>query len=233
MKKILVSAAALLAAAIGTSAFAAEANFSGPYAGVNAAYVLGSTNIDDYDCDLTCSSLSLSPVGGAIGVTGGYNHQVGSLVLGVEGDYNFASAKKNLSYEWGQDYAHHDTRINAYGTIRGRAGIVADKALLFVTGGLGVIDQDTIGYNPNSSQPDDTNRYAFADHATKVGVAFGTGVEYKLSDKVSAKVEYLSIKTATRNAIKDTGTQCNGNSYCAYAVKNGLDTVRVGVNYAF
>lgn len=230
MKNIFTGAAVLVIAAVNTPALANDTSFSGPYVGINAGYVLGSTTVDDYDCAMACTSLSLSPQGASVGGTLGYNHRAGALVLGIEGDFDVAFAKKNLAFDWDGSQSHHDTRINSYGTIRGRAGVVADKALLFVTAGLGIVDQHTVGYNPSE---DSGNNYAFDDHAAKFGAALGAGVEYKLSDKVSAKLEYLSIKTATRNAIPDIGNNCSGETYCAYGVRNGMDTVRVGVNYAF
>jgi outer membrane immunogenic protein len=234
--KMMKSASGLAAIMISTASVAAHADtvhWSGPYAGINAGYAQGSTTIDDYDCDLACSSLNLSPHGVAVGGTVGYNHQAGALVLGIEGDWDYANAKRTVAFDWASSQSYHIANIKSFATLRGRAGIAVEKALLYGTVGLGLIDQRTNGYNPD---PDSgTNRYQFSDGSAHFGIAYGAGIEYKLTQRVSAKLEYLSIKTAVRASIPDTGSNCTGSdeTYCAYGVKSEMDAVRVGINYAF
>src|SRR3974390_561469 len=137
LKKLLISAAVL---ALPVSAYAADLpikapqvyapapayNWTGFYVGGNAGYGLANTTIDDQDCNISCSSQTLSPNGFTLGGTIGYNYQFGSTVAGIEGDWNWINAKKNYATNWP---SIHDAEIKSYGTLRARLGLALDKTL--------------------------------------------------------------------------------------------------------
>ncbi|MCD6069852.1 MAG: hypothetical protein K0S42_368 [Microvirga sp.] len=167
MKKILLSSVALLGLATGAVAadlpsrrapapiIAAAPLFTwtGFYVGVNAGY--GWSN-DDFDAvDLADEDDDGGFVGGA---QVGYNYQIGSFVVGLEGDIQYADFGAD------DDFDSSDW----FGTVRARAGVAFDRALIYATGG-----------------------FAFADDAN--GWTVGGGVEYAFTNNLSAKIEGLYV----------------------------------------
>jgi outer membrane immunogenic protein len=114
------SAADLLRKAPAYAPAAAPYNWTGFYLGINAGYGLANVVIDDKDCYISCSSQNLTPNGFTAGGTIGYNWQLGSTVLGLEGDWNWIDAKKTISDpDWPSE---HQANLNSFGTVRGPPG---------------------------------------------------------------------------------------------------------------
>ena len=61
-------------------------NWTGPYGGLNVGYGTGTSEWETLWLDV-------KPKGMTYGVTLGYNWQAGSLVFGIEGDYNLSDMK--------------------------------------------------------------------------------------------------------------------------------------------
>ncbi|WP_134495639.1 outer membrane protein [Microvirga pakistanensis] len=178
MKKILLSSVALLGLTAGAVAadlpsrrapapiVAAVPLFTwtGFYVGVNAGY---GWNTDD---EVTIGGITydLDDEGGFVGgAQAGYNYQFGSFVVGVEGDIQYA------------DFGNDDDVFESsdwFGTVRARAGVAFDRALVYATGG-----------------------FAFADEAN--GWTVGGGVEYAFTNNLSAKVEGLYVNLDTDTAV--------------------------------
>ena len=205
-------AAALSVLALGTAAVAADLprrataptpyvasvpvfTWTGFYAGVNARYGWGSQK---GTADAAYGSLSGAQVGG----TAGYNYQMGQIVLGMEGDWDWSNAKNTNGA-----YISKQTSI---ATARGRIGYAVDRVLLFTTGGYaGGNVERTFGATSTSDWHN--------------GYALGGGMEYAITNNVSAKAEYLytdlSSKTDAASLPSRAGLTQN--------------TVRMGVNYRF
>jgi outer membrane immunogenic protein len=167
--------------------------WTGFYAGVNAGYGWGSQK---GAADADYGSLSGAQVGG----TAGYNYQMGQIVLGMEGDMDWSNAKNTKGA-----YISKQTSI---GTVRGRVGYSVDRVLLFTTGGYagGAVERTASA----ASASDWHNGYAL-----------GAGMEYAITNNVSAKAEYLYTDLASKT---DTGVSRAGLTQ---------NTVRMGVNYRF
>ncbi|MCC2651747.1 MAG: hypothetical protein K0Q60_1910 [Microvirga sp.] len=179
MKKILLSSVALLGLATGAVAadlpsrrapapiIAAAPLFTwtGFYVGVNAGY--GWSN-DDFDAvDLADEDDDGGFVGGA---QVGYNYQIGSFVVGLEGDIQYADFGADGTFDFDGDGVFDDDFDSSdwFGTVRARAGVAFDRALIYATGG-----------------------FAFADDAN--GWTVGGGVEYAFTNNLSAKIEGLYV----------------------------------------
>ena len=116
--------------------------WTGFYAGVNAGYGWSAEN-DQLACNFTCSVATgggtfggVSPSGGFAGVQLGYNWQGfgwSPLVLGVETDVQAPSVIGK-----GHDVAGDafTSRLQMFGTVRGRIGYAYDRALVYFTGGF-------------------------------------------------------------------------------------------------
>jgi outer membrane immunogenic protein len=179
MKKILLSSVALLGLATGAMAadlpsrrapapiVAAAPIFTwtGFYVGVNAGY--GWSN-DDFDAIALADD---DDDGGFIGgAQVGYNYQIGSFVVGLEGDIQYADFGRDGAFDVdGDDIADGEfDNSDWFGTVRARAGVAFGQALIYATGG-----------------------FAFADDAT--GWTVGGGLEYAFTNNLSAKIEGLYV----------------------------------------
>jgi outer membrane immunogenic protein len=182
MKKILLASVALLGFAGAASAadlpvraappapiIAAVPVFTwtGFYVGVNAGY---GWNAND---SITVGGVrfDLDDEGGFVGgAQAGYNYQIGSFVVGLEGDIQYADFGGDDRFDFDRDGIADDDFNNSdwFGTVRARAGVAFDRALIYATGG-----------------------FAFADDAT--GWTVGGGLEYAFTNNLSAKVEGLYV----------------------------------------
>jgi outer membrane immunogenic protein len=142
------------------------------------------------------------PSGFVGGVTGGHNWQFGQFVFGGEADVQLTGASDTFAiWKFSNPW---------FGTLRGRAGYAFDRFLVYGTAGfaLGELQAETVGFVTES-------------HIT-VGWTAGAGIEARLVDNLSAKVEYLFVDLSASNFAL-TGTS------------NGLteNVFRAGINYHF
>jgi outer membrane immunogenic protein len=207
MKRLVVGAAALVAAGWTASAKAADLNYgqrapytvnqplngyswAGPYLGANLGYEWGSVNNNP-----------AKPSGFVGGVQAGYNFQNGPWVFGVEGDIQAAGADDTFApWKFSNPW---------FGTLRGRAGYAFSNVLVYGTAGLafGELRAQTFGWTESH---------------TSAGWTIGAGAEVGFAPNWSAKLEYLYIDLST-------------SQFAITGVSNGYSAsvVRAGVNYHF
>jgi outer membrane immunogenic protein len=140
------------------------------------------------------------PSGFVGGVQGGYNWQSGPWVFGVEGDIEATGASDTFApWKFSNPW---------FGTIRGRAGYALNNILFYGTGGLafGELRGQILG---------------LSESHTNAGWTAGAGAEVGLSQKWTAKIEYLYVDLADSNFI--TGVP--------HGYRFGL--LRAGVNFHF
>src|ERR1700674_5361823 len=145
MKKILLCVAAILALTT-THGVAADLPYKAPkvvapaqlpdwtgfYIGANAGGGIAHGKFFDMDC-FTCVDVAFHRGFGEIGGQVGYNWQFGRTVLGVEGDINWASV--NESGRINNLFESSQFKMDAFGSIRARAGLAFDRTLFYVTAG--------------------------------------------------------------------------------------------------
>ena len=181
-------------------------NWSGFYLGINGGGGWGHSNWDT-------SSTRIDTSGGLVGGTAGYNWQIGSAVLGLEGDIDWANLKgTNTSTLCPLGCSTSDTWLS---TVRGRAGYAFGGVLPYVTGGLAV--GDIRAATPGFAGASNTN----------AGWTAGAGIEFALPGNWSAKAEYLYVDLGKFNC----GTACNGLPTDNVSMHDNI--VRAGVNYRF
>lgn len=242
MKKLLAATAVLALSVASTSAadlgarpyakspiMAAPAfSWSGFYIGGNVGGMLHNATIDDKNCNLSCSSQSLSSGAFTGGGQIGANYQFGAGVLGLEADINWANPKKSyVDTNWGAFGTTHSMKMDWFSTVRGRAGIALDRALIYATGGLALVNQEVIG---QASVTGICFANCFSLKETSVGIAVGAGAEYAFAGPWSAKAEYLYLATPAklRNDLAPGPTPSD-----VYNVKTDTQVIRFGVNYRF
>ncbi len=185
-------------------------SWTGIYLGINGGYGFGTT---DWTPPPPASSFNAN--GFLVGGTVGGNYQMGSFVLGLEGDWDWSNLNGSASCgKPGAPPATCETKSDWLGTARGRAGWAWDRILFYGTGGAAFGDlQAGKGALPFAS-------------ATEIGWTAGAGIEAAITPNWTAKVEYLYVDL--------------GNLSCPAASCGGVDTVslkenvvRAGVNYKF
>jgi len=112
-------------------------------------------------------------------VLGGYNYQMGQLVLGVEGDFGGATAGKIRYTAITGDFLTAHSKWG--GSIRGRLGYAADHALIYVTGGAAFVSNET-------SIP--TTGVSIGGDGTRLGWTVGAGVDYAFANNWFTGIEY-------------------------------------------
>jgi outer membrane immunogenic protein len=199
------SAADLSTAPVKAPAVAAAVyNWTGVYVGANGGWSWGTQDpLVLFGNRFDRSSMSMS--GGMVGGTVGAQIQQGYVVLGVEGDLDWANIKGNYVVTPtilggpilpGQTITLNvNSNISAFGTARLRAGAALNNFLLYVTGGVAAekssangssiagVPCGTLGVFPNCSTS-----------AWRPGVVAGLGVEYGFTPNWSVKAEYLYTK---------------------------------------
>ena len=201
--------------------------WSGFYVGANAGGALQSTVLADKDCNLSCSSQTMNGSGFTAGGTAGWNHQFGTGVVGVEADFNWAGFKDSFSDpDWAgvANGTIHSAEWKWFATVRGRAGVVVDRAFLYGTGGLALVNVNDFG---QSLVTGCANRGCYSITGVQAGIAAGFGVEYALAGPWSAKAEYLYIGLPNKNVQDSVRT----NPSDIYGAKSDAHIVRLGVNY--
>lgn len=169
------------------------------------------------------SNIGSSGVGAVGGFQAGYNHQIGSLVLGVEADYSLASAGKNTIINEPVDYV--GSKLTGIGTLRGRVGVAYDRTLLYGTGGL-AYGRVKYGYGwLEDLEIGETTK-------NKAGWIVGAGVEYAMSRSWSIKAEGMYYRFGqVKYDVIDTD---DGQGYeGTLGSKSDGVISRVGLNYRF
>lgn len=191
-------------------------DWSGAYVGVNAGVVYSDAPVTIDDTDDTPIYAS----GALLGVTAGYNLDMAGVVVGIEGDANWANVHGERSGSSGEFEAGLDSLL----TLRGRLGFTSGNALFYGTAGLAA------GHASYSAAPGEWIAPETAEASGFVGGAVGgVGVEFALTDNMSVKTEGLYYQLAPLSAVADTG---KGGTYDSEYAANGV-TLRSGVNFSF
>lgn len=193
--------------------YAPAAGWNGFYLGPSLGYAWD-TNSDQLACNPACGGPfgGVSPEGWLWGFEFGYDWQrPGSpLVLGIETDVAAGTVIGQGSDANGNFY---ESRLEALGTVRGRAGYAMGRTLLYLTGGLawGTVSNSALSGS-------------FAESASAIGYVLGAGVEYKILHDMSLKLEYQYIDLGKNDP--------QGYSAAGGTVRDdAYNSLRVGLNY--
>jgi outer membrane immunogenic protein len=183
-------------------------NWSGFYLGINGGYAWGTSGWTVAPVNV----LDAKPTGWLVGLTAGYNLQFGSVVVGIEADYDWADIK---SSDTCAAVFVCGTKSSYLATVRGRLGYAFDRFLPYVSGGAAVGDIRA-----------DIPLVALSSRSHQVGWTVGGGLEYGFAGNWSAKLEYLYV---------DLGSFDSG--FVAPLAAANIDfkdnIVRAGLNYRF
>jgi outer membrane immunogenic protein len=150
-------------------------NWTGFYVGVHGGYAWGSS-----------SGLNLD--GGFIGGQLGYNWQgLGNpWVFGIEFDSAWADLGRTDTISSAAGTLSVESRANYMGSFRPRIGYAFDRTMLYVTGGLGWINNKV---SVNATVGGFTA--GISDTRTHFGGVIGGGIEHAFAPQLTGKLEYL------------------------------------------
>jgi outer membrane immunogenic protein len=174
----------------GVAPIASCANFGGFYVGGNIGWATVTAHQNDLDGIITGIPTSFTATDDSFtaGAQIGYNIQKGCTLFGIEADWNWAdlNADTRVFPRLGLDDGFR-TRVENFGTIRTRTGVVVDQLLLYVTGGL--------AWEETRDRVHDIFGDRFSSSDTRWGWTAGFGTEYLLAPGVSltSDVLYLSF----------------------------------------
>jgi outer membrane immunogenic protein len=227
-------------------------NWTGFYIGGNIGYSWGrssdtSTLTNGVGTVLFTSADSTNLNGVVGGGQAGYNWQSQNWLFGLEADIQGTDEKGSRAFTcptgactptFGQiavfpgpavPIAGLNQKIDWFGTVRGRVGVLATPTvLLYATGGLAygeVKTSETIGAVP----------VGFSTTDTRVGYTVGAGIEGVIGGNWTAKLEYLYVDLGRTSGTFLTTIPALGGGFVSsnYSSRVTDNVLRVGLNYKF
>ncbi len=211
---------ALAIAALGAAPALAQ-DWSGKYVGVTGGVASLATDWTDSDYTYFGGTYmdKRSNLNG--GIQAGRNSQKGNIVLGWE-----------LDYRPGHVYIHTDFGDNPPGvdlekidalrhliTLRGRYGLAVDNALVYATAGIARGDiKHSLTSNGNPFAGESTPVF----YNKQIGWAYGAGLEHRLSDRTSLRMEYLAAGWPSKTITNNNGSP--------YTQRDRVTLLTVGLN---
>lgn len=201
---------------------AAVYNWTGFYVGVNGGYGWGQQdplNLISNRFDRASFDLN----GGFIGGTAGAQIQQGYVVLGVEGDIDWADIRGSgtvtpaIAGIPAPITLNLTTKTDAIATVRARFGMAFNNFLLYGTGGAAFLRETANGTSIAGVACGTAGvLVSCTESHWRPGLAAGLGAEYAFTPNWTVKGEYLYIAAAGTGVSKDH-----------------LNLIRFGVNYKF
>jgi outer membrane immunogenic protein len=177
----------------------------------------------------------------------GYNWQTGNIVLGIEADASWTDIKGSgsndplfagfptpagvrscLDFE-----GSCETKVQALGTITGRLGIAADRALFYAKGGAAWMNEKHTFRASNPADPTDPfSNFSASREKTRWGWTVGAGIEYAFTGNWSAKIEYNYLDFGDEK-IGFTFAPPNNTFGLGASFEHTMHVVKGGINYRF
>lgn len=220
-------------------------DWTGFYLGANAGGIWGggrSTLVDftsdGYDPGPTLTSSRSSSW--VAGVHGGHNWQTASrIVLGIEGDFEFASHSHSNSgpllaagAPFLNSLSNVSDRLNWLASARGRLGYAVGSFMPYITGGSAVSETRYSGYVTNGFGLAVSGPYS--ETRAHTGWVAGAGAEYMASPNWIFRAEYLHYAFGGERIVGATNPGFVAGARGVFTLGGTTyDTVRAGVSYKF
>ncbi|MBR0948572.1 opacity protein-like surface antigen [Bradyrhizobium japonicum] len=223
-------------------------NWTGYYAGVTAGGAWGQYDpttaasegpyfsLTDAQTVTAAGVQRIKPFGFAAGIEGGYNWQIGNLLVGWEADLQAVhlngAATSHAGYRPSSGASSGSFTITSYGnanglfTARPRLGFVTPyQWLVYITGGLALTQVQT-----DFSFIDGAAESGRRLNAVGAGYAVGAGVEVPLTDRLSVKADYLHVDFPNAVGMANVGA---AGQVVTHSSGLRADLARAGLNYRF
>ena len=202
-------------------------NWGGLYAGINYGGGAGMASQSDILFDRGKFDVG----GGVFGGTVGYNWQRAGVVYGLEGDLDYSTIKGATSGDGLtvppcgalSSFGDCSSKLRWLGTARARVGVAWDRLLPYVTGGLAVGSLDV-------SEGDQVSLLSGSGTVTRAGWTAGAGIEARIDNRWSAKLEYLYVDLGSSDGFTEPVV---GGTTVSENVTFRTHILRSGLNYRF
>lgn len=211
-RQLLLSAsvAALMMVSPAEAQQTAASAWEGAYIGVHGGYGGGDT--DSHSSSPFASLGSYTTEGGFGGVQAGYNWELAGFLVGLEGDVSFGDIEGDSIF----GEKKPSSELDWMATARARIGVLITPSILaYATGGVAWGEWD------DKLEP--ALRIGGTD--VSVGWTIGGGVESKLTDTITIKLEYLYIDFGDETYKFDAEGELINAKF-----DHELHTVKVGLN---
>jgi outer membrane immunogenic protein len=205
-------------------------DWNGLYLGANVGDGMAIAKSQFNANDATFATVNNGFSGALAGGQVGYNYQIGRGLLGIETDVQWSNIGGTISMTCPSTIcvpatnASVEQKVTMFGTVRGRLGYAFDGWLAYVTGGYAYGRVAT-----NATAVGGGVTATFNQSEMRDGWTLGGGVELALTQRWSAKLEYLYLDMGTKTNI---GTLAGLPTITDYA-RVSMSVARVGLNYGF
>jgi outer membrane immunogenic protein len=201
-------------------------DWTGFYVGLQAGYAWDKVEIEETDA-VTGEQFDFYDDYNLEGFVGGahigYNFQNDALLLGLEADGEYSDISGDQDFNGSPDSTDDD--IEWLASLRLRLGYAMDRALLYATGGVAIGEV-------HMRDIDDVNG-TDSDNETAVGYTVGGGIEYAVSDSVSARVEYRYTDLGHTTNTTDVYNPIFNDNPLDEERENTFHAVRGGISWHF
>src|SRR5262245_13447569 len=250
MKKILLGMTVIAGLIAGGAAQAADmpikaparapdccvyANFGGWYIGFHGGGAVASnynaTLVDDGDPLETLLAQGKRTFG-VYGVHGGWNWQMGQAVVGIEGDYTWANARRTVSAQDAGDAIPDivSVKLESLASVRGRAGAVFGNLFVYGTAGWGWTRTKV-----NIQEGDTLAGLHVSASRNTSGLVGGVGAEYYLwkvgPGSLLLRTEWLHYAFGGHDLV--SASTFSDGSFLTHKVPDSVDVVRAGLTWKF
>jgi outer membrane immunogenic protein len=204
-------------------------NWGGIYVGINGGYGFGSTNWNAVPAIPFPGTGNFDINGGLAGGTIGANFQSGQFVFGVEADGDWTDIRGSLTSTTICPVATctYQTSNEWLATLRGRVGYAFDRVLVYGTAGGAAGDVKATFTGTTAGGVVST---ASTDN-TEFGWTAGAGVEFAITENLTAKVEYLFVDLS--NGSFSCAACGPGGTAASIPVTFDASLIRAGLNFKF
>jgi outer membrane immunogenic protein len=210
--------------------------FRGGYIGVNGGAVNWTANRTDQDEVLVdTATIVQKSWAGMVGAQAGYNWGTCNTIFGVEVDGDWISGRVTTQLVPNVPFVNINiqSRWDALVTARGRAGVVIDNMLLYVTGGAAAGHFKTTYFNQFLGIPGvvagTPANFANTDQ-WRWGIAAGVGAEWAFGNNWTLRTEvlYVDFVESSHNVLFVPPA-----TFASFKESDSAWITRIGVNYRF
>jgi outer membrane immunogenic protein len=218
-------------------------DWSGIYGGIN----VGGGVLNDVVTNTTTTALlnagtqtKLSPFSVVGGAQAGFNIEFAPFVIGAEGTFDWSNISGTQVTPSLQPTISENSVSNPqwYATMTGKAGFAANDFLFYAKGGAAWMG---VHYTQNIAAGTVQSSQTITD--TRSGFTVGGGVEFGMTENLSARLEYdfldFGTKTYSFNNLgftpagAATGTPLTPIGAAPMSIKSVTQLITVGLNYRF
>lgn len=225
MNKLLVASMIAAASMTAQAASAQEADWTGPYVGIQAGAARTESVHNDLDYwyyDYKNYKTAKTNVIG--GVKAGYDMQAGPALIGVLGEVSIGKIDTLTEVTPASPSYAISSKTKVLGSLRAKLGVASGNLAVFVTGGWAFSD------TTHSFGDTDGSNEGYSEKGSRSGSVIGLGAAYAVSPRTKLGFDVSRYQFGTRtHEVIDAGV---GQGYF-FSQKDRIDTAAVSYTLSF